>query len=132
MKRKGLHSAILSAVLFGMSPVACKLVVGDMPSSLLAGLLYLGSGLGLSLVLLRQRIPARHLPGGRSARRRRRKSLAQLSSNWKIRRRLLPIFKTSTAITTPIKSASRSSHSAERAVVHIPCSTSTAIPSDMA
>ncbi|MBC8016953.1 MAG: EamA family transporter, partial [Verrucomicrobia bacterium] len=57
MKRKGLHSAILSAVLFGMSPVACKLFVGQMPSSLLAGLLYLGSGLGLSGVVLRQKTP---------------------------------------------------------------------------
>ena len=31
-----------------MSPVACKAIVGQMPSSLLAGLLYLGSGLGLT------------------------------------------------------------------------------------
>jgi len=57
MKRKGLHSAVLSAVLFGMSPVACKLVVGQMPSSLLAGLLYLGSGLGLTGVVLHQKTP---------------------------------------------------------------------------
>jgi drug/metabolite transporter (DMT)-like permease len=57
MQRKGLHSAILSAVLFGMSPVACKLVVGHMPALLLAGLLYLGSGLGLTGVVLGQRIP---------------------------------------------------------------------------
>lgn len=68
MKRKGIHSAILSAVLFGMSPVACKLVVGDMPSSLLAGLLYLGSGLGLTLVLLRQRVPVRVLLASLSGR----------------------------------------------------------------
>ncbi len=61
MKRKGLHSAILSAVLFGMSPVACKLLVDDMPSALLAGLLYLGSGLGLTMVVLRQKIPAQAL-----------------------------------------------------------------------
>jgi len=56
MKRKGLQSAILSAILFGISPVACKLLMGDMTSSLLAGLLYLGSGLGLSLVVHHQRI----------------------------------------------------------------------------
>lgn len=56
MKKKGLHSAILSAILFGMSPVACKAIVGQMPSSLLAGLLYLGSGLSLTGVVLRQRI----------------------------------------------------------------------------
>jgi len=57
MNKKGLHSAILSAVLFGMSPVACKAIVGQMPSSLLAGLLYLGSGLGLTGMVLRQATP---------------------------------------------------------------------------
>ena len=57
MKKKGLHSAILSAILFGMSPVACKAIVGQMPSSLLAGLLYMGSGLGLTGVVLRQTTP---------------------------------------------------------------------------
>ena len=40
-----------------MSPVACKAIVGQMPSSLLAGLLYMGSGLGLTGVVLRQTIP---------------------------------------------------------------------------
>jgi drug/metabolite transporter (DMT)-like permease len=61
MQRKGLHSAISSAVLFGMSPVACKLIVGEMPSALLAGLLYLGSGLGLTGVILRQKLPTREI-----------------------------------------------------------------------
>jgi len=56
MVRKGLHAAILSAILFGMSPVACKAIVGQMPSSLLAGLLYLGSGLGLAAVVLHQKL----------------------------------------------------------------------------
>ncbi len=51
MKKNGLYSAILSAVLFGISPVACKAIVGNMPSSLLAGLLYAGSALGLSGVV---------------------------------------------------------------------------------
>lgn len=48
--------ATLSAVLFGISPVLCKLVIGDMSPVLLAGLLYLGSGIGLSSLLVRQRI----------------------------------------------------------------------------
>jgi len=48
--------AILSALLFGISPVLCKLVIGEMSPILLAGLLYLGSGIGLSFVLIRQRI----------------------------------------------------------------------------
>lgn len=68
MKRKGLHSAILSAVLFGMSPVACKLVVGQMPSALLAGLLYLGSGLGLTGVVLYQKTRVYHVLGSLSGR----------------------------------------------------------------
>ncbi|MCM2356716.1 MAG: DMT family transporter [Geobacteraceae bacterium] len=54
MEKKGLHAAILSAILFGMAPVACKAIVGQMPAALLAGLLYLGSGLGLAGVVLRQ------------------------------------------------------------------------------
>lgn len=46
----GQFFAILSAALFGVSPVLCKLIIGDMSPALLAGLLYLGSGIGLSLV----------------------------------------------------------------------------------
>jgi drug/metabolite transporter (DMT)-like permease len=46
--------AILSAALFGVSPVLCKLVIGDMSPALLAGLLYLGSGIGLLILLLFQ------------------------------------------------------------------------------
>jgi drug/metabolite transporter (DMT)-like permease len=61
--------AILSAALFGVSPVFCKLVIGDMSPALLAGLLYLGSGVGLLILLLCQgknpveelrRLPSRH------------------------------------------------------------------------
>jgi drug/metabolite transporter (DMT)-like permease len=48
--------ATLSAALFGISPVLCKLVIGEMSPILLAGLLYLGSGIGLSFVLVRQQI----------------------------------------------------------------------------
>lgn len=47
--------ATLSAVLFGISPVLCKIVIGEMSPALLAGLLYLGSGLGLQILLLFQR-----------------------------------------------------------------------------
>ena len=47
--------AIFSAILFGVSPALCKLVIGEMSPALLAGLLYLGSGLGLQFQLLFQR-----------------------------------------------------------------------------
>lgn len=48
--------ALLAAVLFGASTPLAKLLVGDVPPILLAGLLYLGSGVGLSIArLLRDR-----------------------------------------------------------------------------
>ncbi len=47
--------AILSAALFGISPVLCKMLIGDMSPALLAGLLYLGSGIGLQLLLFSRR-----------------------------------------------------------------------------
>lgn len=43
--------ALLAAILFGASTPAAKLLVGEMHPVLLAGLLYAGSGLGLSLWL---------------------------------------------------------------------------------
>lgn len=51
----GQFFALLSAVLFGVSPVLCKLTIGDMSPALLAGLLYLGSGIGLQIILSVQR-----------------------------------------------------------------------------
>lgn len=48
--------ALLAAALFGASTPFAKLLVGEMSPWLLAGLLYLGSGLGLTAVrLLRDR-----------------------------------------------------------------------------
>lgn len=47
----GQFLAILSAALFGISPVLCKMLIGEMSPALLAGLLYLGSGIGLQLLL---------------------------------------------------------------------------------
>jgi len=44
--------ALGAALLFGASTPLAKLLVGDVPALLLAGLLYLGSGLGLSLLLI--------------------------------------------------------------------------------
>lgn len=48
MKRSVVY-ALGAAALFGVSTPLAKLLVGDLPPVLLAGLLYLGSGLGLSL-----------------------------------------------------------------------------------
>lgn len=51
MNRSVLY-ALLAAALFGASTPIAKLLASDVPPVLLAGLLYLGSGLGLSLLRL--------------------------------------------------------------------------------
>ncbi len=48
--RRGVWYALLAAVLFGASAPLAKLLLRGAPPQLLAGLLYLGSGLGLSIV----------------------------------------------------------------------------------
>ncbi|OFZ55849.1 MAG: hypothetical protein A2428_07505 [Bdellovibrionales bacterium RIFOXYC1_FULL_54_43] len=55
--------AVLSAILFGASPLLTKVVIQsstEMTPILLAGLLYLGSGIGLALMLAAQRINPVH------------------------------------------------------------------------
>ena len=51
MSARSAFPALGAALLFGASTPLAKLLVGDVPALLLAGLLYLGSGLGLSLLL---------------------------------------------------------------------------------
>jgi drug/metabolite transporter (DMT)-like permease len=53
-------SALAAALLFGASTPLAKLLVGAMPPLLLAGLLYLGSGVGLGVLLLVRRWRDRH------------------------------------------------------------------------
>src|SRR5207244_148157 len=48
--RKGIRDALLAAVLFGLSAPIAKILVGDLPPQLLAGVLYLGSGIGLTIL----------------------------------------------------------------------------------
>ncbi len=73
MNLRSASPALAAALLFGASTPLAKLLVGQMPPLLLAGLLYLGSGLGLALLLLLRvahdpasaralRIPARDWP----------------------------------------------------------------------
>jgi drug/metabolite transporter (DMT)-like permease len=52
MSVRNAFPALAAAVLFGASTPLAKLLVGDMPPLLLAGLLYLGSGLGLATLLM--------------------------------------------------------------------------------
>ena len=56
--------ALIAALLFGASTPLAKLLAGDVSPLLLAGLLYLGSGLGLGILLLIRRVAAR---GGTTA-----------------------------------------------------------------
>ena len=50
--RKGILGALAAAMLFGASTPIAKILIGEIPPVLLAGLLYAGSGIGLGLGLL--------------------------------------------------------------------------------
>src|SRR5215813_9456225 len=50
--RNGVRDVLLAAVLFGLSAPIAKILVGDLSPQLLAGVLYLGSGIGLTIVTL--------------------------------------------------------------------------------
>ena len=50
--KSGVAFAVLAALLFGVSTPFAKLLLGEQPPILLAGLLYLGSGVGLSFLRL--------------------------------------------------------------------------------
>ena len=59
-RRSGVASALLAAALFGASTPLAKMLLGELPPVALAGLLYLGSGLGLSAWWILARL--RHHP----------------------------------------------------------------------
>lgn len=59
--------ALAAALLFGASTPVAKLLVGSMNPLLLAGLLYLGSGLGLGVLLLVRAGLRRKVPGDEAA-----------------------------------------------------------------
>ena len=52
MNQSSVVFALLAAFLFGASTPLAKLLIGDVPSVMLGGLLYLGSGVGLSIYRL--------------------------------------------------------------------------------
>ena len=61
---RGVMAALGAALLFGASTPAAKLLLGPISPWLLAGVLYLGSGLGLALFRgLRRSSPVRLAPG---------------------------------------------------------------------
>src|SRR5919197_6345021 len=55
MRTRAIVYALVSAALFGASTPLAKLLLGDVPALLLAGLLYLGSGFGLLAWLIVRR-----------------------------------------------------------------------------
>lgn len=57
LRNVGVQAALASALLFGAGTPLSKLLLGSVSPWLLAGLLYLGSGLGLALVRLARRAP---------------------------------------------------------------------------
>ena len=60
-RSRGVQAALLSAVLFGAGTPAAKLLLDSVSPFMLAGLLYVGSGLGLGLIRLVRRSPRVHL-----------------------------------------------------------------------
>jgi drug/metabolite transporter (DMT)-like permease len=63
-QRTGLWSVLLAALLFGISTPLSKGLLGEIPPQILAGLLYLGSGVGLTVLtwLLRRGAISREAP----------------------------------------------------------------------
>lgn len=59
-RREGILEALLAAVLFGLSAPLGKKLLGDVGPQLLAGLLYLGSGIGLATFWLIRRHHVEH------------------------------------------------------------------------
>ena len=63
---RGIVNALAAAVLFGASTPLAKTLVDEIPPVLLAGLFYVGSGIGLSIVILLRRLVGTRTsaPGG--------------------------------------------------------------------
>ncbi|WP_345372944.1 DMT family transporter [Frondihabitans cladoniiphilus] len=61
LSNRGVQAALLSAVLFGAGTPLAKLLLGDVSPWLLAGLLYCGSGIGLTIIRVIRRAPRVHL-----------------------------------------------------------------------
>ncbi len=62
LRNAGVRAALLAAALFGASAPLAKLLLGEVSPWLLAGLLYIGAGLGMSAWRVVRRAPRVHLP----------------------------------------------------------------------
>lgn len=54
--RKGIMMAILAAVLYAVSSPFSKILLNEMPPTLMAGFFYLGAGIGMSLIAISRRV----------------------------------------------------------------------------
>lgn len=61
LRNPGIQAGLASAVLFGAGTPVAKLLLGDVGPWLMAGLLYLGAGIGLGMARLIRRAPRVHL-----------------------------------------------------------------------
>ncbi len=59
-----IFQALLAALFFGASAPITKLLLGDVPPVLMAGFLYFGSGMGISLVKLFRRLTSNQIEAG--------------------------------------------------------------------
>src|SRR3989304_6267753 len=59
-----IFQALLAAIFFGASAPISKLLLGDVPPVLMAAFLYLGSGTGISLIKLTQRVTSNQKEAG--------------------------------------------------------------------
>lgn len=62
IRRKGIREVLLAAALFGLSAPIAKVLVGNLSPQLLAGLLYVGSGAGLTILALIRSVTPRTGP----------------------------------------------------------------------
>lgn len=63
VRRKAAFTALLAAARFGATTPLAKMLVGGVSAFMVAGLSYIGSGIGLSVVVLVERL--RHIAGER-------------------------------------------------------------------
>ena len=63
LKQSGVIATLMAALLFGAGTPLAKLLLSDVSPWLLAGLLYVGSGVGLTIYRLITRAQWSHLPG---------------------------------------------------------------------
>ena len=63
----GIFLALLSAVLYALSTPFSKILLEKIPSAMMAGLLYIGAGLGMGLIAFLRKSTKRKIKGCRES-----------------------------------------------------------------